>query len=235
MSDRIFRATNIVNSFNTIAFGGLLFLAPLFLQEAEGQSAFDSGLTTFFTAIGVMCSSQTVGRIYPRIGPRRMTVVSQLSFAAMLCSFVLVGAGVNLWIVRLMLFLAGAANGGTQIAVQTSMFSTVSSADTGSAAAIFNAARQSATAIGVAIFTVVISSVHTSRLAAFHATFLVAAGFCVLAAISAERLIHDSDAAATMNPRVAKGGAGEEISPPYLRWRALRRSIDLPRRPSCAR
>jgi EmrB/QacA subfamily drug resistance transporter len=212
MSDRIFRATNIVNSFNTIAFGGLLFLAPLFLQEAEGQSAFDSGLTTFFTAIGVMCSSQTVGRVYPRIGPRRMTVVSQLSFAAMLCSFVLVGAGVNLWIVRGMLFLSGAANGGTQIAIQTSMFSTVSSADTGSGAAIFNAARQSATAIGVAIFTVVISSVHSSRLAAFHATFLVAAGFCILAAIAAHWLIHDSDAAATMKPRGASvlTSAGDE-------------------------
>jgi MFS family permease len=210
LSDRIFRATNIVNSFNTIAFGGLLFLAPLFLQEAEGQSALDSGLTTFFTAVGVMCSSQTVGRIYPRIGPRRMTVVSQLSFAAMLCSFVFVGAGVNLWIVRMLLFLSGASNGGTQIAVQTSMFSTVSSADAGSGAAIFNAARQSATAIGVAIFTVVISSVHSSRLAAFHVTFLVAAGFCVLAALAAYRLIHDSDAAATMQVRPASPRAGSE-------------------------
>jgi EmrB/QacA subfamily drug resistance transporter len=212
MSDRIFRATNIVNSFNTIAFGGLLFLAPLFLQEAEGQTALDSGLTTFFTAVGVMCSSQTIGRIYPRVGPRRMTAISQFSFAAMLCSFLFVGEGINLWIVRGLLFLCGACNSGTQIAVQTSMFSTISSADTGSGAAIFNAARQSATAIGVSIFTVVISSVHSSRLAAFHVTFLVAAGFCLLAAVSALGLIHDSDAAATMRP-AARAAAKEATSP----------------------
>jgi EmrB/QacA subfamily drug resistance transporter len=209
LSNRIFRATNVANTFNTIAFGGLLFLAPLFLQEAEGQTALNSGLTTFFTACGVMCSSQTIGRLYPRIGPRRMTVVSQLSFAAMLCSFVFVGAGVNLWIVRLLLFLAGACNSGTQIALQTSMFSTISPADTGSAAAIFNAARQSATAIGVSIFTVVISSVHSSRLAAFHVTFAVAAGICVLAAISARWLIHDSDAAGTMRPRAVASAQAE--------------------------
>jgi EmrB/QacA subfamily drug resistance transporter len=214
MSDRIFRATNVANTFNTIAFGGLLFLAPLFLQEAEGQSALDSGLTTFFTACGVMCASQTIGRLYPRIGPRRMTVVSQLSFAAMLCSFLFVGAGVNLWIVRLLLFLAGACNSGTQIALQTSMFSTISAVDTGSGAAIFNAARQSATAIGVSIFTVVISSVHSSRLAAFHVTFSVAAGICVLAAISAQWLIHDSDAAATMQPRTAAGDPREPQAAP---------------------
>jgi EmrB/QacA subfamily drug resistance transporter len=210
LSDRIFRATNVANAFNTIAFGGLLFLAPLFLQEAEGQTALNSGLTTFFTACGVMCSSQTIGRLYPRIGPRRMTVVSQLSLAAMLCSFIFVAGGVNLWIVRLLLFLAGACNSGTQIALSTSMFSTISPLDTGSAAAIFNAARQSATAIGVSVFTVVISSVHSSRITAFHVTFAVAAGFCVLAAISAQLLIHDSDAAATMRPRAVGSDQAEQ-------------------------
>jgi predicted MFS family arabinose efflux permease len=141
-----------------------------------------------------------------------MTAISQFSFAAMLCSFLFVGEGINLWIVRGLLFLCGACNSGTQIAVQTSMFSTISSADTGSGAAIFNAARQSATAIGVSIFTVVISSVHSSRLAAFHVTFLVAAGFCLLAAVSALGLIHDSDAAATMRP-AARAAAKEATSP----------------------
>lgn len=206
MHDRLFRATNIVNSANTMAFGGLLFLAPLFLQEAEGQSAFDSGLTTFCTAFGVMCASQTIGRLYPRIGPRRMTAVSQFSQALMLMSFLLIGTGVNLWLIRGMLFLVGASNSGSQIGLQTSMFATIDSSRTGSGAAIFSAARQSATAIGISIFTVVISSVHHSLLTAFHAAFVVAAGLSMIAGVCALTLIHDSDAMATMRPAKQRGG-----------------------------
>ena len=201
LKDRLFRATNIVNSANTMAFGGLLFLAPLFLQEAEGQSAFDSGLTTFCTAFGVMCASQTIGRLYPRVGPRRMTAVSQFSQAVMLASFVFIGMGVNLWLIRGMLFLVGASNSGSQIGLQTSMFATIHSSKTGSGAAIFSAARQSATAIGISVFTLVITSVHRAPLTAFHAAFLLAAALSVIAGVCALALIHDADASATMRPK----------------------------------
>jgi predicted MFS family arabinose efflux permease len=183
---------------NTAAFSGLLFLAPVFLQEAKGVSALNAGLTTFFTALGVMIASQTVGRIYPAIGPRRMAVVGNLGLAVMLALFVLIGGGSSLWLVRLMLFVAGFFNSGTTIAIQTSMFSTISSADTSSGAAIFNAARQSSTAIGIAVFTTVISEVAGGKLTAFHGAFAAAAGFALLAAVASALMIHDEDAAETM-------------------------------------
>lgn len=203
-SDRLFSATNTVNVLNGAAFSGLLYLAPVFLQEAKGASALSAGLTSFTTAIGVMCASQTVGRIYPRVGPRRMAALGQLGLALMLCSFVLIDAGTSLWWVRGALFLAGCCNSATMIGVQTSMFATVSAADTGYGSAIFNALRQSSAAIGIAVFTTIISSVQGSRLHAFHVTFLAASGFAVAAGVAAMTLIHDADAAATMQPRLVE-------------------------------
>jgi EmrB/QacA subfamily drug resistance transporter len=212
LGDRIFRATNSVNVLNTAAFSGLLFLAPVFLQEAEGQSSLAAGLTSFCTALGVMVASQTVGRIYERVGPRRMATVGQFGLALALASFVLVGEGANLWVIRGILFVAGFCNSGTMIAVQASMFSGISQQDTSSGSAILNTGRQVATAIGIALFTTVISTIGGSRLHAFHGAFLCAAGFALLAGVAAAVLIRDSDAAASMAAaRSRRGRRGTSI------------------------
>jgi EmrB/QacA subfamily drug resistance transporter len=198
VEDRIFRATNAVNLLNTVAFSGLLFLAPVFLQEAKGETPFNAGLTTLFTALGVILASQTIGRIYPYIGPRRMATVGNLGLAIMLTSFLLINVQTSLWVVRLTLFVAGFFNSGTILAVQTSMFSGISSTDTSSGAALLNAGRQSSTAIGIAVYTTVISSIGGSRMTAFHGAFLAAAVFALAASSAAFTLIHDEDAAETM-------------------------------------
>ena len=85
--DRLFRATNIVTNVNTVAFSGLLFLGPIFLQEAKRQTALDAGLTTFCVALGSMTASQTVARLYPYIGPRRLAGLSSMAFAFALAAF----------------------------------------------------------------------------------------------------------------------------------------------------
>ena len=45
--------------FSSAGFSGILFLVPLFLQEARGASALSSGLTTFPEALGVLVSTPT--------------------------------------------------------------------------------------------------------------------------------------------------------------------------------
>src|SRR2546421_7260936 len=72
LNNRLFRVTNLVSLFSGAGFLGVLFVAPLFLQEGLGVSALTSGLTTFPEALGVLFSTQVVARLYPRIGPRRL-------------------------------------------------------------------------------------------------------------------------------------------------------------------
>jgi EmrB/QacA subfamily drug resistance transporter len=198
LKDRIFRATNIVSTASTSCFMGILFLTPVFLQEARGQSPVSSGLTTFVEAFGVIASTQTIGRLYSRHGPRRIAALGMMGLALSTASLAAVGPGTNIWIIRIIMFIAGFANSTAFLPVQTAMFSTIQSRDTGHAAAIFNANRQSSLALGVAILTTIVSNVSGSRYTAFHAAFLAAGFIALCGSAFAWSLIHDSDARATM-------------------------------------
>jgi EmrB/QacA subfamily drug resistance transporter len=198
LNDRIFRATNVSGAFNTAAFSGLLFLAAVFLQEARGASALSSGLTTFMTAIGVIVGSQTVGRLYPSVGPRLMSAVGSFMLGAVLVSFLFVGDSTSLWVIRGVLFLAGFANSANTLAVQTSMFARISSTDTGSGASVVSISRQASTAVGIALFTIIISLVPGSTVDKFHWAFVAAGALSLIGGVVALLMIHDSDAAETL-------------------------------------
>jgi EmrB/QacA subfamily drug resistance transporter len=201
LHDRLFRATNVVNMLNSGAFLGILYLTPIFLQEAQHHSPISSGTTTFLEAIGVLVASQSVGRLYPRLGPRKMACGGAVAVCALLLCFQLVDAGTSLWLVRGQMFLLGAANSATFLSIQASMFTTISSADTGHASAIYNTGRQVAIAVSVAILSAVVAGVAGPRLVAFHAAFLAAAAISALGALAALTLIRTSDAAPSMVSR----------------------------------
>jgi predicted MFS family arabinose efflux permease len=160
-----------------------------------------AGITTIGSAIGAIISSQTIGRVYPRVGPKRMVVIGEFGLCLMIAAFFLIGSGANLWYVRVILFGAGYCFNATMLASQIAMFSTISSVETASGSSIFAAGRQAGNAVGVALLTTVLSSVHSNQLTAFHVAFLVDSGLALLTAFAALALIHDSDAAATMQPR----------------------------------
>jgi EmrB/QacA subfamily drug resistance transporter len=198
LHDRIFRATNVASTFNFAGFFGILFLAPVFLQEVRGQSALSSGLTTFPEAIGVILAAQLISPLYGRVGPRLMMTVSGMAFAVPLLLLALVGPHTNLWYIRTLMFFIGFNNSAVFTSVQAAMYTTISPKDTGHASAISGSQRQVSLAIGLAVLSTVVSSVHGSRFTAFHAAFITAAGFAVMGAILSLILVRDVDAAATM-------------------------------------
>ncbi|HEU5433982.1 MAG TPA: DHA2 family efflux MFS transporter permease subunit, partial [Thermomicrobiales bacterium] len=100
LTNRLFRTTLLVSFFATIGFIGLLFLVPLYLQEARGVSPLVSGLTTFPEAIGVLVSTQLVARIYPRVGPRRLMAGGLTGVAISMILLSLTGLDTDLWVVR---------------------------------------------------------------------------------------------------------------------------------------
>jgi EmrB/QacA subfamily drug resistance transporter len=205
LGNRLFRATNTSQIMTTIAFmGGLLYLTPVLLQDVLGRSALESGLTTFLAATGVLTATQTVGRIYPYVGPRRMIFAGMLWLAVMLVIMCVTAGQINPWLLRALLFSAGLGNGVSMIAVQTSMFTTVSAADVSSGSVFFNVARQASAAAGIALFTTITASVAGGHIPAFRAAYAVAAFFALTAALSAFTMISDRDAAATMRARSPK-------------------------------
>lgn len=210
LRDRLFRSCNLVSLFAYAGFLGLLFVAPLFLQEARGVSALTSGLTTFPEAIGVVLSTQLVARLYPRIGPRRLMAGGLTGVAIMMALLSLVGQDTDLWVMRALMFLIGAGMACAFLPLRAAAFATISSTSTGRASAFYSAQNQLGAAIGVAVLGSVLSIVGPTtmsatgavepNLAAYHAAFLAAAVLALIAACFA-LTISDRDAAGTMKRR----------------------------------
>ncbi|HJT60001.1 MAG TPA: MFS transporter, partial [Ktedonobacteraceae bacterium] len=209
--NRSFRTCNLVSLFSTAGFLGLLFAAPLFLQQARGVSALISGLTTFPEAVGVLISTQIVARLYPDIGPRRLIAGGLTGVAIVMALMSLIGHDTTLWLMRALIFLVGAGMAFSFTSVQAAAFATISTSETGQASALYNAQRQIGASLGVALLSTVISAVGITQLsasgtaipnlAAYHAAFIMAA---ILALIGAciGLTIRDSDAASTMRRRI---------------------------------
>jgi EmrB/QacA subfamily drug resistance transporter len=201
-NDRMFRTANIVLTLTYGSFIGVLFLLPLFLQQLRGLTAFESGLATFPQAIGVIISSQIVGRMYHRVGPRRLIFFGMLGMALVTSPLIFVDLGTDLWWIRAIMFLRGICMAFAFVPMQAATYANISPADTGRASAIYSTQRQVAAALGVAtLATVLISRTEVvGALGGFHAAFFVGTLLILLAALSG-LMIHDEDAAATMRPR----------------------------------
>jgi len=215
--ERMFRNANIVLTLTYGSFVGVLFLLPLFLQELLGLSALQSGLTTFPQAIGVIISSQIVGRLYMRVGPRRLIFFGMLAMAVATSSFIFIGLDTSLWWVRGIMFCRGICMAFAFVPLQAATYANITSEDTGRASAIYSTQRQVGAAFGVAILaTVLISRTNAlnagvtnpaalaqGSLRAFHTAFLAGAALVAIGALTG-LLIRDKDAASTMRP-VEKG------------------------------
>jgi EmrB/QacA subfamily drug resistance transporter len=198
LRDPLLRSTNIVFALTIAVFLGSLYLTPIFLQQVLHQSPIGSGTTTFLEAVGVGIGSQTLGRLYPRFGPRVMCVVGGIGLTIYLALFLLIDASTNLWLVRGLMFFGGFGNCAAFLAIQTSMFTNISSADTGHASAIYNTQRQSSMAINIALLTTIVSGAGGTALAAFHDAYLAAAILAAIGTVLAWTLIDTSLAGSTM-------------------------------------
>ncbi len=207
LGEPLLRATNIVFVLTGGVFLASLYLTPIFLQQVLHQSPIGSGTTTFVEVIGVAVGSQTLGRLYPRLGPRVLTGIGALTLTAYMALFLLVSPGVNMWLVRALMFFGGVGNAGTFLSIQTSMFTHISSRDTGHASAIYNTVRQSSIALNIAVLTTVVAG-GGGGLAAFHDAYLTGATLCAVGCVLAWTLISTDAARSTMSqPTEAKHSA----------------------------
>jgi EmrB/QacA subfamily drug resistance transporter len=193
LRDRMFRGANLTNFLATSGLIGMLFVTQLFLQQARGLSALQAGLTSFPQALGLVTVLPLAGRLYPRVGPRRLILLGLALATATALLFVWVDLDTDLWVIRSAMYARGLAFGLALLPLQTATFATISSRDTGRASALFNSVRQVAASFGVAILATVLVARAAETLVGFHAAFAVGTvlgGLSVVAAL----LIRDQDA-----------------------------------------
>ena len=166
-------------------------------------------------AIGIMITSQVVGRLYPRIGPRRLVVGGLVSLAIISLLFIKIDLTTSLWLIRALMFTRGICVAFAFVPLQAATYSNISRADTGRASALFSTQRQFGGALGVAALATVWigrtkalsvgatgTALTSARVGGFHDAFIASAVFAAVGA-GAALLIRDRDAASTL-PRLFK-------------------------------
>ena len=213
LANRLFRTTQVTSFFASAGFVGVLFLVPLFLQEAQGASPLEAGLTTFPEALGVVVSTQVVARLYPRVGPRRLMAGGLVLVAMAILLLALVGLKSGPWVVRALMFMVGAGMAYVFLPNQAASLATISRTDTGRATTIANVQRQVGAAVGVAALGSVLAAAgaiggSATGFLAYRAAFLVAAVLALVGAISALR-VPDDEAAETMQVPAKRSRRGD--------------------------
>lgn len=210
-SNKLFSAANAVQLVGLAALIGGLFLLPLFLQAEMGLSPFQSGLTTFPQAIGILLMVQIGSRIYGRVGPRRLMIAGLGGITATTLAFLWVDLETSQWTIRGIMFVRGCFFSFVILSLQTATFATISPPMMGRASAISSAGRQVGASFGVALLATILTSRLAARdtalgpaadtgaaLDAFHEAFVVAAVLAAIGALAA-LFISDKDAAVSMN------------------------------------
>lgn len=208
LGNRMFRQCNVVSFFSTMSFLGVLFIMPLYLQLLRGLDAFHSGLTTFPQAFGVMISSLVAGRLYARVGPRRLMAGGLFGAGLVISMFTQIGLDTDLGLIRVMMFLRGLCMGFAFVPMQAASYATIAPQDNGRASSIFSTQRQVAVSIGVAVLaSILVTFAPLSSppadvdraLQGYHIAFGIAVGFAFIASLAA-LFLRDREAGATMRP-----------------------------------
>jgi EmrB/QacA subfamily drug resistance transporter len=209
LSGRLFRSTNAIMFVAAAAFLGMLYLIPLYFQDARGLTPLQSGLSTFPEAFGVMIGAQFASRIiYPRVGPRRHITGGLLGLVASTLLLTQITVTTNLWLIRGLMFVLGWMMAQIMVPNQAASFAMISPESMGRASTFFNTMRQVGSATGVAILSTVLIGVGSATasggalkpdMTAYHLAFLASAVFALVGVVFSLS-IHDSDAAETIVP-----------------------------------
>jgi EmrB/QacA subfamily drug resistance transporter len=208
--DTLFRDTKVIGLIGVIPFMGAMYAAPLFIQEAQGASAFQSGSSTFTEAIGVLLTVQFVARVYHRVGPRVVISAGLFVVAAVLFVMTGVDAGTGAWAFRLYMFLLGLGMGAVFMPLTVASFTTIRKEDMGQASTLGSVASQLSMALAPALVATLLlartpGDAQVAPPSAYRTVYLVLA---VMALVSALFTLTMRDAVARSSSTPPPGSPG---------------------------
>ncbi|MFD0691691.1 MFS transporter [Actinomadura fibrosa] len=192
--EREFSASAAIGVLLNAGFYGWLFAAPLYFEHVRHYGALRTGLA-LLPAMGVVAvSSALAGRVTARTGPRTPMVAGLLVGAAGLLGWLAAGAGTPYGVLIVPMAAVGFGTAFTMPAGTAAVMRAVPAGQGGAASAVFSAARQAGSAVGVALFGTLASG---GLVAGTRAGVTVAAGgFAMAAALSARFVRPGVDGAA---------------------------------------
>ncbi|AEV94512.1 MDR family MFS transporter [Pediococcus claussenii] len=197
-----FSVSALLSSFSMMAMVGVEMVMPLYIQIVRGESAFHSGLTLLPGALMMGILSPITGRLFDRIGARRLAITGMFLLTAGTIPFAFITRTTPM-IYLIVLYatrMAGIAM--TMMPVTTAGMNALPFNMMGHGTAVNNTLRQVASSVGTAILISILTNVTKTDMPAkhilketplaykdqalnatisgYHATFWVAILFCVI-------------------------------------------------------
>lgn len=169
-------STSAVPGISSVALRGATFqmrtiLAPLFLQQARGYGAFDTGLLLLPQAIAAAVTMPLGGRLFDRIGARPLVVAGLALIAAAMALLSQVSATTQGADLIVPLALSGAGMGLMLMTLQTYLMTASPRELVSRVTALTNALRQVATSLAIAGLATILTSRATMHLTAAKLAF----------------------------------------------------------------
>ncbi|MDL4840522.1 DHA2 family efflux MFS transporter permease subunit [Aquibacillus rhizosphaerae] len=148
--DNSFRIMSVIGMFSAAGLFGMLYVFPLMYQNALGISAFQTGLTTFPEALGLMVASQLMPWSMKKLGVRRLMQLSLLG-SIVVFSLIALFVEANQWVIRGLMFGIGIFLGHAVTAAQITAFQSISKPHMSQATTLHNVQKRFGGVIGVAL------------------------------------------------------------------------------------
>jgi EmrB/QacA subfamily drug resistance transporter len=173
---RTFRTSSIGNLITRLAFGGVPFLVPLFLQIPLKYPAQISGLVMAPMALGVLLIKPLTLPILRRVGYKRLLITNTLLVAVMLWSFYFFAANSSLYLMGFMVFIYGFLLSMQYSAMNSLAYADITPENLSAATSVMGTLQQIAQSFGVAVAALclrIFSDDFTDlTVADFHYTFV---------------------------------------------------------------
>lgn len=183
---RTFVVSIVLAVLGMMALFGVLILLPLYLQNVLGVTAFVTGLAVLPGGLAMGLLGPVVGRLYDRVGARRLVIPGATVTTGALWAFTTLGAASPVWLVIVMHVVLVTGLSLMFTPLMTDALAVLPRELDSHGSAIFGTAQQLAAAAGTALFVSIMALASQdptsgTDAAGAHAAFLVAAGIATVA------------------------------------------------------
>lgn len=166
-----------------VGYFGLPFVMSLSLQQADGLSAFETGLAFLPMMIAGLVTTPFSARLIERFGARRLLPTGLMMLATGLTLVGTLSSALPVWVISALMVLMGLSGPLIMPPSTVSLLGGVPRGLSGTASGVFNTSRQIGGALSVAVFGGLLADPATLQRGVLT-SLLLAAGVAVLAALA---------------------------------------------------
>jgi len=208
---RSFAIGSLVGSVCRIGINGVPFLLPLTLQVGFGLDPFQSGMLTFFIAVGTLLLRTISSRVLRQFGFHRVLPFGAVASAVLIAGFALLTPETPHWVIAVYVVLFGISRSTMFMGTNALAYADIAPAELSRATSLGGVVQQLSISFGVSAAALLLAWVSDEKgltVADFHEAFLLLAILPLAAVIGFSRLRPEDGAAVS-----GFGGKGRQPSP----------------------